>query len=139
MGEHSVAHWSCTQQAVSLSSCENEVNALNKGGTEGLGIKNMIEQCGQTISLHFRTDAIAAPGVVERVGAGKVKHLSIQQFWAQDKVAKGEMIITKVPREENCSDLLTHHWCVAEGEKFLKGMGVVRLASRDGQQGEGVC
>ena len=112
---------------------------MNKGGTEGLGIKNMIDQCGRTIMLELRTDASAARGVVERVGAGKVKHLSVKQLWAQDKVAKGEMRIFKIPREINVSDVLTHHWTTAEGEKFLPAMGVERLVSTSAQQAEGAC
>ena len=77
--------------------------------------------------------------MVERVGAGKVKHLSVKQVWAQDKVAKGEMRIYKIPREINVSDLLTHHWTAAEGDKFLPAMGVERLVSTSAQQAEGAC
>ena len=99
----------------------------------------MIEQCGHDVTLRLRTDASAACAVVERVGAGKVKHLSVKQLWAQDKVARGEMSIIKIPRERNYSDLLTHHWTTAEGQRFLPGMGVKRLTAQDVQQGEGAC
>ena len=135
LGSHLIAHWSRTQQAISLSSCEAEVNAINKGATEGLGLKHMVQQCGHDVGLVLRTDASAARAVVERVGAGKVKHLSIKQLWAQDKVRGGEMTVEKVPREYNCSDLLTHHWTQAEAQKFLPDMGVMRLTAQEVQQG----
>ena len=138
-GNHLLQHWSRTQQSVSLSSAEAELNALNKGGTEGLGVRNLIEQCGESLLLELRTDASAARGILERSGAGKVKHLSVKQLWAQDKIARGELSIVKVPREINCSDLLTHHWTFVEGEKFLPSMCVERLAAPLAQRGEGAC
>ena len=41
LGDHLIGFWPRTQQCVALSSCEAEVNALIKGGTEGLGLKIM--------------------------------------------------------------------------------------------------
>ena len=139
LGSYLIQHWSRTQQAVSLSSCEAEINALNKGGTEGLGLAHLVQECRLPVDLHVRTDASAAVGVCERVGAGKVKHLSIKQLWAQDRIAQGDMTISKVPRLENMSDLLTHHWTAAEGHLHLGAMGVERLSALPGQQGEGAC
>ena len=52
---------------------------------------------------------------------------------------RGEMKVEKVPRKQNCSDLLTHHWTQAEAQKFLLDMGVMRLTALEVQQGEGAC
>ena len=93
----------------------------------------MAEQCGKALRLEIRTDASAARGVVERAGAGKVKHLSVKQLWMQSKIATGELQAFKVPRGHNCSDLLTHHWAVAEGQRFLPAMGVERLMAPEAQ------
>ena len=128
LGSHLVMHWSRTQQTVALSSCEAELNAMNKGGTEGLGLKHLLESCGVSVPVVLRTDASAAKGVVERAGAGKVKHLSVKQLWAQDQVARGALHVAKVPRAYNASDLLTHHWMEAEGSRFLPAMGQLRVA-----------
>ena len=114
---------------MALSSCEAELNAINKGGTEGLGIAHMMSSAGVDVPVVLHTDASAARGVVERSGAGKVKHLSVKQLWAQDQVARGAMQVRKVPREVNCSDLLTHHWAEAEGDRFFSAMGLMRTGA----------
>ena len=74
LGTHLLMHWSRTQQSVALSSCEAEVNAINKGGVEGLGLLHMLGSCDIVLPVVLRTDASVAKGVVERAGAGKVKH-----------------------------------------------------------------
>jgi len=119
LGSHLLCHWARTQQAIALSSCEAELNAMNKGSTEGIGILHMCEQCGLPADLVLRTDASAARGVVERVWAGKVKHLSVKQLWTQDLVSRGILKVQKVLREVNVADSLTHHWTSAEGAKFF--------------------
>ena len=76
--------------------------------------------------LRLHTDASAAIGVCRRYGSGKVKHLSVKQLWAQEKVDRGDFDIIKVPREVNMSDLLTHHATKAEIERFLGAMRIRR-------------
>ena len=126
-GCHLLGFWSRTQQTVSLSSCEAEINALIKLGVEGLGLRNLIRHCGNPgVELRLHTDASAAVGVCRRFGSGKQKHLSIKQLWAQEKVDTGDFDILKIPRERNMSDLLTHHPSRLELEKFLVALGVRR-------------
>ena len=36
--------------------------------------------------------------------------------------ADGNLVVQKVPRAANPSDLLTHHWARADGEAHLKNM-----------------
>ena len=128
-GSHLLCFWSKTQQCVALSSCEAEVNALVKEGTEGLGVRIMSEQCGELPSLSLQIDASAAQGLCARQGAGRVKHLTVKQLWAQEKEANGELKITKIPRLSNCADMFTHHWTTGEGEKFLRHISVQRLVA----------
>ena len=127
LGDHLVAFWSRTQQCVSLSSCEAEVNALVKGGTEGLGFKIMAEQCGRAPSLTLLTDASAAQGLCARQGAGRVKHLSVRQLWAQEREANGELKIVKVPRVMNAADMMTHHYTPSEGARFMARVSFERV------------
>ena len=93
-----------------------------------------MKQCGHNVDVVLRTDASAARGVVERVGAGKVKHSSVKQLWAQDLVARGLMRVEKIPRLVNVSDALTHHWTSPEGARFWPMMGVVRVEAKDAPQ-----
>ena len=128
-GDHLLGFWARTQQCVALSSCEAEVNALIKGGTEGLGVKIMAQQCGHEPQLTILTDASAAQGLCARQGAGKVKHLSVRQMWAQEKESQGDFQIKKIPREMNVADMMTHHYSKAEGEKFLARVCFERMES----------
>ena len=126
-GRHLLGFWSRTQQTVSLSSCEAEINALIKLGVEGLGPRNLVRHCGSPeADLTLHTDASAAIGVCRRFGSGKQKHLSIKQLWAQEKVDRGEFDIRKIPRYINSSDLLTHHPSRPELVKFTEALGVRR-------------
>ena len=58
-----------------------------------------------------------------RQGVGEIRHLHIKQLWLQEKVARGDPIITKIPRRANWSDALTHPWTVAD-IPFWNSMGL---------------
>ena len=128
-GVHLLGHWCRTQQAIALSSCEAELNGICKAATEGLGARNMTLEMGLDEELEIRTDASAAVGVVQRQGAGKIKHLEVKQLWVQEQEKKGNLLMTKIPRGVNWADLLTHHWSSIEGDVMLAGMGLVRRGS----------
>ena len=135
-GKHVLGYWAKTQQTVSLSSCEAEINGLVKCAVEGLGLRNLVRHCGVNVGLRLLTDASAAVGVCRRQGAGKQKHLSVKQLWAQGQEARGELTIDKIPRIDNIADLFTHHATKADLEKFLAGMKVRRSrhCGRDGEE-----
>ena len=121
-GGHLIMHWSRTQQVISLSSAEAELHALCKAASEGLGIGYMAREMLMPIELRLLTDSSAARGIVQRQGAGKVKHLDIKSLWIQEREREKDLQVDKVPRLLNWSDLLTHHWSEAEGEAHLDGM-----------------
>ena len=104
-----MSHWSKSQSRVALSSAEAELNATVKGLSELIGLYHLIEETQQvTVNLVLRTDASACKGMLLRHGAGKVKHLSVKQLWAQECVKTFDIEILRVPREQNPSDVLTH-------------------------------
>ena len=123
-GSHLLAHWSRTQQNVALSSGEAELNGLCKATQEGLAAKHISEEVGESWRLTLCTDSSAARGIIQRQGAGKVKHLSVKQLWVQELETQKELDTMKVPRERNFADLLTHHWTRAEGARFFGGLGL---------------
>ena len=129
-GSHLLLHWSRTQQTIALSSAEAELNAMCKGGQEGLAATIMAEEIGLRLKLRMKTDAAAAVGVIQRQGAGRVKHLQIKQLWLQEKSREGEIKFLKVPRSINFSDLLTHHWNERDGKTHLEGMSAVVRGDR---------
>ena len=130
-GSHLITHWCRTQQCVALSSCEAELNGICKASAEGLGAKNLSVELGVPEDLILRTDASAAVGVIQRQGAGKVKHLQVKQLWVQELERSKEIAIKKVSREVNWSDMLTHHWTANEGERMMAGMSLIRRGPGD--------
>ena len=125
-GAHMLTQWSRTQHVISLSSAEAELHALCSCATEGLALKNICVEIGLEMRFVLLTDSSAAKGIVMRQGAGKVKHLDIKSLWIQERENIGDLKVLKVPRLENWSDLLTHHWTEPEGLRHLTGMSIVR-------------
>ena len=127
-GRHSLLHWSRTQQLVALSSAEAELNASIKAGQEGVGLKHLCHELGVSVWLCVRGDSSANDGTIKRVGAGKIKHLSVRQLWLQEQSALGIMWHEKIPRAENCSDALTHHFSRQQAQIHFHKMGCQRPA-----------
>ena len=128
-GCHMIQHWSSTQSVVALSSAEAELNAIVKAMIEVKGVMNMLEECGKSMKGEIFTDSSAANGIVHRQGYGKVKHLECRQLWVQQIVSTGAVVCTKVHRDRNPSDMLTHYWSIADGAKHLKQLGVNEATS----------
>ncbi len=109
IGNHCIKSWSKTREVIALSSGEAEYYALVQAVSQAIGIKNMMMDLGIPMEIVVKTDASAAKGIASRRGAGKVRHIDVHQLWVQDLVAKGEIIILKVPGSENLADVLTKH------------------------------
>ena len=77
------------------------------------------------LKIEVLTDSSAAKGILQRRGSGKVKHLEAKQLWVQELVAKNKMVCRKIPRNENPSDAMTHHWSGIDGQEHFKKMGLV--------------
>ena len=103
-----------------MSSAEAELNALCKAAQDGLGAKYLSEELCRTLPL---------VGVVQRQGAGKVKHLSIRQLWVQERESRDELVISKLPREHNVADLLTHHYSESEWQSLSDHFCIERRPS----------
>ena len=125
-GNHLILSWSRTQQIVSLSSAEAELHGLCKAASEGLAAVNMAKELYTPMRLRVLTDSSAARGIVQRAGCGKVKHLDVKTLWLQEREANGDLETVKVPRLQNMSDLLTHHFSESEATLHLARMSVER-------------
>ena len=122
-GGHWLGHWSRTQPTIALSSGEAELNASNMGGSEGLGLKNIVKDLGEPTELVILEDSSASIGIGSREGTGRIKHLEARQLWVQEKVTNGDMTLKKIPRKINFSDCLTHHWTEPETSRFFPALG----------------
>eukprot|EP00973_Karenia_brevis_P012167 1650811-Karenia_brevis.AAC.1 len=70
------------------------------------------------------TDSRAAKSFVCRRGLGKMRHLEIRDLWLQKEVHDGNLIVYKVPREENPADLMTKALSNKDMESRLRSMTV---------------
>ena len=59
--------------------------------------------------LNVYTNSVAAKGIVNRRGLGKVRHIETNMLWVQEKVANGDATTRKVKGITNLSDILTKH------------------------------
>ena len=110
LGGHVLSHWARTQATVALSSGEAELNAALKGASECLALKSLLEEWGVEATIEMEGDSSAAKGTLTREGTGRQKHLSVRQLWLQEHVRAGDVHLSKIPREANAADSLTHHW-----------------------------
>ena len=81
MGDHLLTHWSRTQSCVALSSGEAELNAMLKAASEGLCLKYLLEEIGESKMLHLRGDSSASHGTLQRLGSGSVISLDVKLLW----------------------------------------------------------
>ena len=107
-GHCSIKTWSTNQAVIGLSSGEAEYYAIVKGTSVGIGVVNMPCDLGMDKrNVGVRTDSSAAVGIAHRLGAGKVRHIEVNQLWVQEKVIIGVVEIIKVDGKKNLADALT--------------------------------
>jgi len=118
-GNHTLTAWSTTQAVVAMSSGEAELFALTKGAAHTLGAISLASDFGARFDGRVCCDSAAAIGIVNRAGAGKLRHVKVQYLWMQQKVREGDLQVEKVPGAENPADLLTKHLDEATMMKHL--------------------
>ena len=106
-GQHVLKTWSTTQATIALSSAEAELFAMVKGAAQALGMLSIGRDLGLQMRATLHSDASAALGIIQRQGVGKLRHISTQYLWIQEKTRGNEFDIAKVPGEDNPSDILT--------------------------------
>ena len=115
VGQNLIHFHSRTQVTISLSSAEAELVASVLATQEGLLAWSILGFWRRHIQvLHVHGDSSAARGVLQRQGAGRIKHLTLKQLRVQDYVQAGTVVPHRAPRVDNPPDLLTHHWAAAE-------------------------
>ena len=116
-GLHCLKTWSSTQGIIALSSAEAEYYGIVKAASQGLGLKSLCLDFCRNVSLEILTDASAARSIANRQGLGKVRHIDTHFLWVQQRVNRGDFIVSKVWGKENPADLLT---------KFLDAESIVK-------------
>ena len=109
VGQHIIKSWASTQGIIALSSGEAEFYSIVKGGSVSIGVRSILCEMGVKARIRINTDASAAKGIASRRGIGKIRHIEVNQLWIQDRVARGEIELSKVPGKTNIADALTKY------------------------------
>ena len=61
------------------------------------------------MKVRIHSDATAAIGKRRRRGLGKIRHLDVADFWAQDKVRSGNIELCKMLSAKHPADITTKY------------------------------
>lgn len=70
--------------------------APNRASAEALGAQSFASDFGVELRIVLHTDAFAAIGIARRPGAGKLKHIGVQEMWLQGVVRGGRAELREV-------------------------------------------
>ena len=135
-----------TQQAVSLSSCESELYAIQLSAQEAVGFSKFTwrllfglgmidEQCA--IDLQIESDSQSAIQLLQGIELPKrSRHIEVRVEWLKAKLADGSLRIRYRSGETNVADLFTK--CLGT-KTFMKHRTVLGFAIPDQPVGELNC
>ena len=123
-GQHWIKSWSSTQKTIALSSGEAELTALVKCSCELIGLLQLAADWDDEVEGDIYVDSTAALGVVNRKGAGKLRHVRVGQLWVQEKQEQGELRYRKIKGTENPANALTKAMTSGEMEKYLTMLAI---------------
>ena len=122
-GEHCLKLRSKTQATIALSSAESELAAAVRTSSELLGLIAMAKDMGYLLEGDVWIDAVAAMGILNHQGCGKLRHLDTQLLWVQQNQLRGNLRYEKVDGKENPADLMTKGLDEATCNKHLGKLG----------------
>jgi hypothetical protein len=96
------------QKSTALSSGEAELIAQTDGLTEAIGIARLLMEQNMNMKVESFCDSSAAKGTLQRMGAGRIKHIETRNLWGQDMVSRGLARVTHISRSITCAYVLTH-------------------------------
>ena len=82
------------------------------------------------VKVRLGIDASAGKAMASRRGLGKSKHIDVQYLWVQAKVADQEVMLIKIPGEENRSDLMTKYLQAPRQDKLLEALGYEKVSGQ---------
>ena len=131
LGSHVVKTWSTTQAIIALSSGEAEYYGIVRGASLGMGVQSVLQDLGVCqVKLRVHTDSSAAIGIASRTGLGKTRHIAVHNLWVQERVRRGDFILSKVLGLANPADLLTKHLDHSTADKHCSWMKIVSADGR---------
>ena len=124
--------YSCsrTQKLVSLSNAEAEVYACSSGTSDGILLCRLVEwMTGFKCSIHLHCDSLAARGIIQRQGVGRVRHLSCRVLWLQSLVANGTIKLACVAGATNPADIGTKRLPSSRLRSLMSMLGMFNMTT----------
>ena len=90
----------------------------------------MAADWGLDMEGDIMVDSTAALGVVNRKGAGKLRHVRVGQLWIQEKQENEKLRYRKVKGTENPADALTKSLSSPVIQKYLADVGIETRGGR---------
>ena len=119
-----------TQKVVSLFSAEAELHSLVSSAADGIYMKGCLEfLLNATVDHVAYVDNAAARQLANKRGVGKIRHLSGQLLWIQNKTNDGSLSGVQVPTLVNVSDIETKPLTGARKRALLSMIGMVESES----------
>jgi hypothetical protein len=112
------------QAAVALSSAESEVYAATTAAAEALHVQHVWAWAGFPMRLRLLSDSSAARSILQRVGVGRVRHISVRILWMQSLTSSGRLVVGKVLGTENVADGGTKPLATTPFEQFRERLGL---------------
>ena len=129
-GQHWIDGWALSQKVRALSSAEAEFYSQGSGAARGLAYKHMCHETGEeNKELMLLCDSSASRGILQRIGAGKCRHIETKWLWIQQTMDEKKMKTKAVRTEENVSDIGTKPLTREQMDYFMKLMMIVPAAS----------
>ncbi|CAE7690744.1 unnamed protein product, partial [Symbiodinium necroappetens] len=125
-GKHLIDCCCGRQSLVALSSGEAGFYAMIKTAAEGKLTHAILEHFGWRTKHTVLSDSSAARSMAQRVGCGKVKHLSLKEMWIQQTVRDEELSTGKVDTSMNLADLGTKALEASRLESLVKQLPLER-------------
>ena len=83
--------------------------AIVRSSTEGIGFTSPADNFGIDIGVRIRVHESATPGMLERTGVGRVRHLDVGTLWLREQQLRRVLKVVKVLGTANPADLMTMH------------------------------
>jgi hypothetical protein len=131
IGDCTVTWKSKKQATVAKSTVEAEYTALSLAASEGLWLKNLLEEMGITQEpitiFEDNTGCIAL--ATKAIVKSKVKHIDIAQHFIREKIDNGLLQVKYVPTQDQAADGLTK---ALPREKFQEQLNAFGMSSQLG-------
>eukprot|EP00972_Heterocapsa_arctica_P078769 11614922-Heterocapsa_arctica.AAC.1 len=95
-----------------------------------MGFQSVAADLGIKLDIEIFSDNAAARGMVRRTGLGKVRHIHVQELWAQQALRDGIFILSPILGVDNPADILTKYVDKAGLDKHCSTLGLVPRMGR---------